>query len=219
MKKLITMFMALVCVLGSPLQASEADLSGTIGWNSDYVFRGASQETSSANAGLDLEQGGFYAGTWAASVNPGLEVDLYAGYNGTIDEFTYGIGATGYMYTDDFDDTYLEINLNGGWKIFSLEAAIGQYENFNGPTLDYLYLAAKAEYKNFYGLIGGFSRDFEGSYVEAGYGDTLVIGDTEVLDWTMAIIFRGDDLPTKGAENNTYLTLGFTKSFAIHLPE
>jgi uncharacterized protein (TIGR02001 family) len=215
-KQIIAVAIAL-CAAGTPLQA--ADLSANIGWNSDYVFRGILQDTSSANAGLDLEEGGFYLGTWAASVSPGLEYDLYGGYNGTFKKFGYGIGATGYFYTDDYDDTYLEINLNGSWKFFSVEAAIGKYENSNGPSQDYLFLAGKAEYQNFYGLIGGYSRDFEGSYIELGYGDTLTVADTDLFDWSLAIIFRGDDLPTKGTEDDTYLTLGFTKGFAINLPK
>jgi len=216
-KKQVIAVIAIICAASTPLQA--ADLSANIGWNSDYVFRGISQDKSSANAGLDLEADGFYIGTWAASVSPGLEVDLYGGYNGTVQDFTYGIGATGYFYTDDFDDTYLEINLRGGWKFLSVEAAIGEYDNFNGPTQDYLFLAGKAEYKNFYGLIGGYARDFEGAYVELGYGNTLTVADSDLFDWSLSIIFRGDDLPTKGAEDDTYLNLGFTKGFAINLPK
>jgi len=215
-KKQALTVIALLCSAAMTLQA--ADLSANIGWNSNYVFRGVSQETSSANGGLDLEASGFYIGTWTASVNPGLEVDLYGGYNGTYKEFNYGIGATGYYYTDNFDDTYQEINLNGGWKFLSIEAAIGQYDNFSGPTQDYVFLAGKAEYRNFYALIGGFTNDLEGSYVELGYGDTLTIGETNLFDWSLTLVFRGSDLPTSGAGDDTYLNLGFTKSFAINLP-
>ncbi len=215
MKKFIRAVIAIIFTAVTPLQA--ADLSANIGWNSDYVFRGVSQSTSSANAGLDLTEDGFYIGTWAASVDPGLEVDVYGGYNGTVEEFTYGVGATGFFYTDDFDDTYLEINLNGGWKFLSVEAAIGRYENFNGPTQDYLFLAGRADYQNFYGLIGGYTRDFDGSYIELGYGNTLTIADTDLFDWSLAIIFRGDDLPTTNAGDDQYLNLGFTKTFTIDL--
>ncbi len=215
MNKQLIMVIAILGTASTSLQALE--LSTNVGWNSDYVFRGVSQDKSSANAGIDLVEDGFYAGAWAASVSPGLEVDLYGGYNGTIEAFSYGIGATGYFYTDDFDDTYLEINLNGGWKFLSIEASLGQYENFNGPTQDYLFLAAKADYQNFYGLIGGYARDFDGAYVEFGYGDTLTIADTDLVDWSLSVIFRRDDLPTQGADSETYLNLGISKSFAINL--
>lgn len=197
--------------------AHAAELTGNVGWASDYIFRGVSQDRSSASAGLDLVQQGFYVGTWAAGVSPGIEVDVYGGFNGAVDEFTYGIGATGYFYTDDFDDTYLELNLNGTWRLLGIEAAIGQFDNFNGPTQDYLFLAGRAEYRNFYAVIGGYARDFEGAYVEAGYASTLTVADTNLFDWTIAIIFRGDDLPTRGAEDDTYLTLGITKNFDIDL--
>lgn len=209
------MAIAILCITSTALQAVE--LSTNVGWNSDYVFRGVTQDKSSANAGIDLVEDGFYVGAWAASVSPGLEVDLYSGYNGTFEDFSYGVGATGYFYTDDFDDTYLEINLNGGWQFLSIQAALGQYKNFDGPTQDYLFLAARGDYMNFYGLVGGYTRDFEGAYVEFGYGDTLTVADTNLFDWSLAVIFRRDDLPTRGAENETYLNLGISKSFAINL--
>lgn len=217
MKKQVIVAIATFLAAASSVQA--VDLSGNVGWNSDYVFRGVSQDKSSANAGLDLEHEGFYAGTWFASVDPGLEYDIYGGYNGEVGEFAYGVGATGYFYTDDFDDTYLEINLNGAWKFLSVEAAIGEYDNFNGPTQDYVYLAGTAEYQNLYATVAGYARDFEGVFLELGYGDTLTVADTDLFDWTVSIIFRGDDLPTKGSEDNTYLNLGITKSFAINLPK
>jgi uncharacterized protein (TIGR02001 family) len=92
--------------------AVAADFSANIGMMSDYIFRGIKQNTSAAAfAGLDYENSGFYVGTWAAEVGEGLEYDLYAGYEGSVGDFSYGIGYTGYFYTDDFDDTYNEINL------------------------------------------------------------------------------------------------------------
>ncbi|HLF12035.1 MAG TPA: hypothetical protein VJA26_12545 [Gammaproteobacteria bacterium] len=36
------------------------------------------------------------------------------------EDFTYKIGYTGYYYTDDFDDTYNEVNLGIGYGIFAL---------------------------------------------------------------------------------------------------
>lgn len=68
------------------------------------------------------------------AVGQGLEVDLYGGYDGTVGDFRYGIGATGYFYTDNFDDTYKEINLSAGYDIFSVSGAIGRYDNFAGTT-------------------------------------------------------------------------------------
>ena len=98
---------------------SMAETTANIGWVSEYLYRGVFQEDSSASAGVDYtHDSGFYLGTWGADVGLGLETDLYFGFAGG-DEFTYKIGYTGYYYTDDFDDTYNEINLGIGYGITS----------------------------------------------------------------------------------------------------
>ena len=73
------------------------------------------QDDSSASAGIDWTAGQFYLGTWGADVGDGLEYDAYFGFAGG-DTFTYKVGYTGYFYTDDFDDTYQEINLGIGYR-------------------------------------------------------------------------------------------------------
>ena len=166
-----------------------ADWSANLGWASEYHYRGIFQASSSASGGLDFEQGGFYAGTWAADVGDGLEVDGYFGYGGEVGDFSYGIGFTGYYYTGDFDDTYQEINLSGGYGLVTLDVALGQYENFTGPTQDYTYFALTMEKNGFYGKYAGFSRDFMGEYVEVGYGATVA-----EIDLGISIIFANKDL-------------------------
>ena len=50
------------------------------------------------------------------------------------------VGFTGYYYTGDFDDTYQESQPRcAGFGGFSLDVAIGEYDNFDGPTQDYTY--------------------------------------------------------------------------------
>jgi uncharacterized protein (TIGR02001 family) len=109
--------------LAASQPALASDFTANIGMMSDYIFRGVKQNTSaSAFAGLDFEHdSGLYVGTWAAEVGDGIEYDLYAGFSGSVGDFSYGIGYTGYFYTDDFDDTYQEINLTAGYSLLSLE--------------------------------------------------------------------------------------------------
>ncbi len=185
--------------------AAQADLSGNIGWASDYYYRGIFQSSSSANGGLDFAKGGFYAGTWAADVGDGLEVDGYLGYGWEKGDFTYGVGFTGYYYTGDFDDTYQEINLNAAYGLLTFDVAVGKYENFSGPTRDYVYYAVTVEKNGFHGKYGGFAEDFDGEYIEVGYG-TNVAG----LDIGLALIFGNDDLVGE-AEESAVFTIG--KSF------
>jgi uncharacterized protein (TIGR02001 family) len=153
--------------------AVAADFSANVGFMSEYFFRGIKQSDATAYAGLDLEAGGFYLGTWAADVERGLEYDLYTGYGGTFGDFSYGLGYTGYFYTDDFDDTYQELNASVGWKFFSLNYDVGQYENFEGPTQDYGHWAVKAEYEGFYVRYAGFEQDLDGNYAELGWSTEI----------------------------------------------
>jgi len=186
---------------------ARADMSANIGYASEYHYRGILQKNSSANGGFDFESGGFYAGTWAADVGDGLEVDLYGGYGADVGELSLSVGFTGYYYTGDFDDTYQEINLGAGFGLLSLDVAIGQYDNFDAETLDYTYYALTLEKNGFYGKYAGFSQDFDGNYFEFGYGATV-----SEIDLGVALIFADDDLVGDATESIVF-TIG--KSFDL----
>jgi uncharacterized protein (TIGR02001 family) len=175
------------------------EVSANFGWVSEYVYRGISQDDSSAYVGIDYEASGFYAGTWAADVGEGAEVDLYFGYAKDItDKLSFGIGATGYFYTDDFDDTYKELNVSIAHSYFSFDTAVGEYENFAGPTQDYSFMSLKGEYGNFYAFAGSFQQDFDGEYYEAGF--SLDVGGFDV---SIAIVHGTASL--LGTTDNTIL--------------
>jgi hypothetical protein len=185
-----------------------ADLSANIGWASDYFYRGILQAPTSASAGIDYEQNGFYAGTWAADVKDGLEIDGYLGYATEIQGISYSVGFTGYYYTGDFDDTYQEINLGLGYGYATLDVAVGEYDNFGGGKQDYTYYALTLARNGFYGKVGGFAQDFEGEYLELGYGTTVA-----ELDLGIAAIFANSELVGNSSESLVF-TIG--KSFDIN---
>lgn len=170
---------------------ASADVSYNIGFASEYYFRGVLQKSSSASVGADFEQGGFYAGTWAADVGDGLEVDGYFGYGIETDAgLTASLGFTGYYYTGEFDDTYEEINLNLGYGLFSLEYSVGEYDNFDGGDLDYDFLAGTVALENgLYGTYGTWGKDFDGEYLELGWGTTV-----SEIDLGIALILSSDEL-------------------------
>jgi uncharacterized protein (TIGR02001 family) len=205
MKKTTQAVLAASLIFASGL--AQADWSGNLGYASEYHYRGIFQKNSSANAGLNFEAGGLYAGTWAADVGDGLEVDGFFGYGFDLGELSLSLGYTGYFYTGDFDDTYQEINLGGGFGMLSVEAAIGEYENFDGPTEDYLYYAVKLEHNGFYGKYAGFSEDFDGNYLELGWGTTV-----SEIDLGIILLFSDEDLVGDDDENLIF-TIG--KSFDL----
>ena len=191
-----------------------AEWSANLGWASEYHFRGFFQHSSSASGGVDYESGGFYAGTWAADVGDGLEVDGYLGYGATVGDVDLSVGYTGYFYTGDFDDTYQEINLGASFGILSLDVAIGEYDgDFDeltpGDQQDYTYYALTLEQDGFYATYAGFSQDIEGEYLELGYGTTVT--DAEI-DLGVALILANDDLIGEDDESLVF-TIG--KSFDL----
>ena len=193
--------------------SASADWSANIGWASDYYYRGIFQKSSSASAGLDYGKGGFYAGTWVADVDgafgSGLEVDGYFGYGGSVGDFSYGVGFTGYYYTGDFDDTYQEINLNAGYGWLTIDAAIGEYENFDGPQQSYQYYAFTLEKNGLYGKYGVFQDEASGDYFEVGYNTTV-----SEIDLGLYLLVSDEQLG--GGESNEALVFTIGKSFDLN---
>jgi uncharacterized protein (TIGR02001 family) len=210
-KLLLTSIALLSMASGS---AWAVDVTANGGWNSEYIFRGVPQDDSSPFAGVDVTEGGFYGGIWGADVGDGLEIDYYGGYKGTFREFGYGVGATWYTYTDDFDDEYLELNLQGTWSFLTLDIAIGEYDS--SPSQNYQFYALTADYKDFYGKIGMFADDFDGEYVEIGYGNTLSVQDIELVDYTFSVIYSSDDLPTLNGNDDISFVLSISKTFDLY---
>ena len=204
-----TCLVLLLTAISAPAMA--VDLSANIGYNSQYIYRGIPQKNSSAFGGLDLTANGFYLGTWGADVGDGIEIDYYGGYRFDVGDFNFGVGGTIYTYTSDFDDTYKEINLSAGWKFLTFDAAIGRYDDFSGPTLDYQFYSLTAEYKGFYGKVGWFADDFDGSYIEGGYGNTLTVKETDLFDYAFAVIYSDSTL--LGGDSDTNLVLTLKKTF------
>jgi len=200
---------ALMAAAVSPMvvSAQEVEVTGNAGWVSEYYYRGIQQKTSSASAGLDLEAGGLYAGTWAADVGQGAEVDLYAGYVLDLGGLSLGVGGTGYFYTGDFDNTYLEGNIYAGFGPIEVEFSIGQYDV--DPKEDYTFLGVTAGHEGFYGTVGLFGGDFSGTYAEVGY-EFEVAGLDMVISW----IWNDEDLSGLGKADNT-LVLGISRTFGI----
>ena len=182
--------------------AANADWSANAGFASEYHYRGIFQKSSSTSAGLDYEAGSFYAGTWAADVGDGMEVDGYFGYGADLGEVSLSVGFTGYYYTGDFDDTYQEINLGAGFGDLTLDVAVGEYDNFDGPTLNYTFYSLTYEKNGFYGKYGGFEQDAEGEYFEFGYGTTVA-----EIDLGVSLIFANDDL-VGDEEESIVFTIG-----------
>ncbi len=210
---LSTIALTLLAPLGA--QAQEAEITANAGWVSQYFYRGILQKTSSASAGLDLGYGPLSVGTWVADVGDGAEIDFYGSVGGELEGLSLSAGGTAYLYTGQFDDTYLEANLGAGYGPLSLEVSFGQYENFDADPLDYGFVGVTAEHEGFYGTYGAFWNDFEGSYGEVGYGFSAAELDFSIAgilsDSDLSGLEDGDESPTPGLT----LVFGISKTFGL----
>ena len=120
---------------------AKAGFSANFGMLSDYIFRGFFQEEATAFAGLDYaSESGVYAGSWVGEVGQGIEYDLLIGYNDSVGELGWDLSYGAYMYSDDFDDTYREVNLGLTYGGFGLNLITGEYAGFGNP-LDYSFVS------------------------------------------------------------------------------
>ncbi len=215
-----TLAVALLAPLGA--DAQEAEVTANAGFVSQYFYRGILQKTSSASAGLDLGYGALSLGTWLADVGEGVEVDFFGSVGADVGEVSLSVGGTAYLYTGQFDDTYLEANLGAGYGPLSVEFSIGQYDSppeggAVGDKQDYWFLGVTAEHEGFYGTVGTFGHDFDGAYGEVGYGFSAA-----ELDFTISGILSDSDLsglvegPDDNPTSGVTLVFGVSKTFGLN---
>ena len=223
---------ALAAVVVTPLvgAAQQAEVTANAGWVSQYYYRGLLQKTSSASAGLDVAVTDFSAGTWAADVGDGTEVDLYASYGYDINEdVSVSLGGTGYFYTGQFDDTYLEVNLGVGLGPISVEYSFGQYRT-GVPHPKYNFIGVTGEHEGLFATVGSiafapdfgdalsdvFASDVGLQYVEAGYGFSAADLDFTISGIWNDQLLSGEVDETGAPTPELTLVFGVGKTFALN---
>ena len=185
MKNMIKLITAsLIASLG--LSLVHGQISGNVAIQSDYVWRGYSQnlEDPSIQGGFDFEdESGFYAGIWGASVDFGgpesTEGDIYLGFANEVEGgFEYDVGIIEYTYhggSGASDSNFTEFYVGGSYMGFGLSYAFGDEFGDN--------------------VEASYSYDFEGFTLSAAYGDyedawaywTLgVSGEIEGIGWDVS---------------------------------
>ncbi len=177
-------------------EKSPHSLSGNINLTSDYLFRGVSQTTNkpAIQGGFDYaHESGFYAGTWASSVDwvgtkddNSMEIDFYAGYTGSLPaDIGYDVGLITYFYPGDkiagapTPDT-TEAYISGSWEFLTLKYShtLSKYfvawagaggEKTRGSN--YLELNAEHDLGDGWGIAGHIGRQKVKKYSAADYTD------------------------------------------------
>ncbi|WDI30840.1 TorF family putative porin [Hyphococcus flavus] len=111
--------------LAHSAQAQSLELSADVAFESRYVFRGVQLQEASIQPAVTLTYGNFYGGAWLAlpigddDIPYGDELDIFAGYNTSINEIiSFDIGLTYYTYPDAqsgfFDDSANTVEIFSG---------------------------------------------------------------------------------------------------------
>lgn len=200
---------ALASALLAP--AAQAEISGNVAIQSDYVWRGVSQnaEDPSIQGGFDYaHESGFYAGVWGASVDFGgpesTEGDLYFGFAGETESgIGYDIGFVEYtFYGSDgaSDANATEYYIGASYAGFGLTYFIGD-ELDDNVEVSYGY-----DFEKF--SVGALYGDYD-SYSYYSLGVSGEFGETG-LGWDVS--FWGTNDLDGIAEADDRLVLTFSKS-------
>jgi len=154
---------ALLSAVTTTANAQETDwnllpegLTANVAFTNDYVFRGftQTQEDIALQGSLEYTRFGFYAGTWASNVKFGIpgegkiEWDVYGGYRGAFDQFTYDVGAIARFYPGtpaNLDYDWWEISGKVGYDfdLAMVSAGIAYTPDFFGGLDSSLYYSGQ----------------------------------------------------------------------------
>ena len=132
--------------------AAEPEVAASVSVANMYLWRGQDLGGGAAVSGdLNVSMGGAYAGVWMSSGDGsfGQEYDLYAGFGGEVEDFSYDLSVWSYVYPGDDE-------ANGEGNTFDLTEVIASV-GFMGASLSYYYPVA-----------GDGNDDY--SYLTLGYG-------------------------------------------------
>jgi len=117
-----------------------ADVSGSLGYTSDYVWRGISQSGGSGAMQVDLmlEKNGLYGGVWASQVDFGdeatYEMDFYGGYELWLsDKWSIDVGVIQYNWDKGYDDVE-----EGFVKVGLKDLSVGYYVDLSNSDNTYM---------------------------------------------------------------------------------
>lgn len=127
---------------------AEVEVSASAAVANMYLWRGQDLGNGAAAVSGDLSAStaGAYAGVWTSSGDTaaGQEYDIYAGYGGESDGFSYDVSVWTYVYSGGAgsdstlgDLTDLIISLGFGGASFSFYQPLAGDDNYNYITLGY----------------------------------------------------------------------------------
>ena len=199
----ITRFHKPLCAVAVSMAAmaasapSMAEVTANVSITNNYIWRGLTQTMNdpAIQGGIDYShESGFYAGTWVSNVGYvaedafNYEHDMYFGFAGETDMFSYDVGYLYYNYDD-----------NVGYDFSEVYGSIG-FGNFSAT----LFLLAHAEPDEGPGQDFGFG---EATYLSLDYTIPLQSGTEITLHLGH---HQGDFAEDFNVVNESYLDYGVT---------
>ncbi|MBD5804099.1 hypothetical protein AZOA_35420 [Azoarcus sp. Aa7] len=197
---------ALPLIASGTAIAADSPIAANVALVSDYAYRGISQtdEKPALQGGFDYaHSSGLYIGVWGSNVswlsdlergtdeNSGnsLELDVYAGYKGTMGDFGYDVGVLQYVYPGEFDSSWrstiglknpntLEGYLGLSWQFLSFK-----YSN----SVTNLFGAPDSKGSQYFDLSAAYEV-MPGTTLNAHYGHQMIAGPVESYsDWKVGV--------------------------------
>ncbi|MCA6126840.1 TorF family putative porin [Thalassolituus oleivorans] len=179
--------------------AEEVEVSASATVASMYLWRGLDLGNGAAavSGDLSVSMSGAYAGVWTSSGDSaaGNEYDLYIGYGGEVEDFSYDLSVWTYSYPTSPDDADTPEDESQG-NTFSLTDAIlslgymgasfSYYYPLSSNPSDYSYMTLGYGYDKYSATVGMTSSDDDTDYTHLdlsyAYNDSLAFTLSKVVD-------------------------------------
>ena len=202
--KILLNLLLITAYLASTCNSTSAQVSANVAVQSDYVWRGISQnaEDPAIQGGFDYTHStGVYAGIWGSSVDFGgaesTEFDLYAGWSKEFENsLAIDVGYLEYTYhgqSGASDSNFTEYYAGASYNGFGIKYSIGDefddlieisysHDFEAGISLSAVY----ADYDAYNYYTFGLSKEFQGLGFDLSYWDTDIDND-ELADGRLVL--------------------------------
>lgn len=190
--------------------AGDTEVSTTVGFMSNYVFRGDELGGARAYAGGDISKNGFYAGTFLTDVDDGgLEYDLYGGYTHDFGDVNIDLNHTTYNYSG-LDNSETENGATVSWAGASVGYVNGKFVTDDGDT-GYDVITVGYTRANYTATLGSFNVEGGGDYkwVELSFTTEVATADAGITIGTQ--FDNEEDADTTAG--SAYIALDVSKTF------
>jgi uncharacterized protein (TIGR02001 family) len=142
--KLKAINLAIMAALATNAVMAEetSPVTANIGVTSNYIWRGVTQTQNdpAIQGGVDFaHESGFSLGTWLSNVDfgtddPNYELDIYAGYEEKLGDFSFKLSTGYYLYPDGKDLDMWDITPSFSWNFLTVGVAYTLYGEAEKPA-------------------------------------------------------------------------------------